>query len=165
MVGFIRCLNKFLMLPVPLFCLRFSSPEIHNYSNYVLNNSERFLLSLGLNFRPTRILSNHILCKQFDDFVRSVRTKYFFVILLVLIFSHISTVNYMLSQSGLLHWLPLGSSFHSRPLSLSYVPCVIILITIFPRIYLVLNFQLCANSVPLKVSGFWLLTKVWVQPS
>ena len=78
MVGFIRCLNKFLMLPVPLFCLHFLSPEIHNYSNYVLNNSERFLLSLGLNFRPTpRILSNHILCKQFDDFVRSVRTKYF----------------------------------------------------------------------------------------
>ena len=79
MVGFIRCLNKFLLLPISIFCLRFLSPKIHNYSNYVLNNSERFLLSLGLNFRPTpRILSNHVLCKQFDDFVRSVRTKHFF---------------------------------------------------------------------------------------
>ena len=79
MVGFIRCLNNLLLLPVPLFCLRFLSPKIHNYSSYVLNNSERFLLSLGLNFRPTpRILSNHLLCEQFDDFVRSVRTKHFF---------------------------------------------------------------------------------------
>ena len=72
-VGFIRCLNKFLLLPVPLLCLRYLSPE---FTIILLNTSEHFLFSLGLNFRPTpRILSNH---KQFDDFVRSVRTKYFF---------------------------------------------------------------------------------------
>ena len=79
MVGYIRTLNKLLLLPVPLFSLRFLSPVVHNFSNHVLSNSERYLLSLGLKFRPTpRVLSINDLNKQLDDFVRSVRIKYFF---------------------------------------------------------------------------------------
>ena len=79
MVGYIRTLNKLLMLPVPLFCLRFLSPVVHNFSNHTLSNSGRYLLSLGLKFRPTpRVLSLNVLNKQLDDFVRSVRLKYFF---------------------------------------------------------------------------------------
>ena len=79
MVGYIHTLNKFLMLPVPMFSLHFLTPEIHNFSNHVLSNSERYLLSLGLNFRPTpRVLSVDVLNDQLDDFVRSVHLKYFF---------------------------------------------------------------------------------------
>ena len=52
-VGYIRLLNKLLVLPLSTFCLRFLSPRIHNFSNYCLNDSENHLLSLGLNFRPT----------------------------------------------------------------------------------------------------------------
>ena len=64
---------------VPLFCLRFLTPQIHNFSNYILSNSERYLLSLGLNFRPTsRVVSVNDLNHQIDDFVRSVRIKHFF---------------------------------------------------------------------------------------
>jgi hypothetical protein len=78
-VGYIRTINKLLLLPVPLFCLRFLSPIVHNFSNRTLSNSEHYLLSLGLNFRPTpRVMSINVLRKQLDDFDRSVRLKYFF---------------------------------------------------------------------------------------
>ena len=53
MVDYIRTLNKLLLLHVPLFSLRFLSPEVHNLSNHILSPSERYLLSLGLKFRPT----------------------------------------------------------------------------------------------------------------
>ena len=49
MVGSIHYLNKFLLLSVPLLCLFFLSLMIHNYFNYVFNNSEHFLFSLDLN--------------------------------------------------------------------------------------------------------------------
>ena len=66
-------------MSVPLFSLRFLSPIVHNYSNHTLTTSERYLLSLGLKFRPTpRILPVNVLNQQLDDFVRSVRIKYFF---------------------------------------------------------------------------------------
>ena len=75
----IQILNKLLMLPVPLFCLHFLSPVIHNFSNHTLSNSEHYLLSLGLKFRPTPcVLSLNVLNKQLDDLVRSVHLKYFF---------------------------------------------------------------------------------------
>ena len=62
-----------------MFCLRFLTPQIHNFSNYTLSNSEHYLLSLGLNFRPTsRIVSVNVLNHQLDDFARSVWIKYFF---------------------------------------------------------------------------------------
>ena len=78
-MGYIRYLNKCLLLPLPIFCLKFFITDIHNYSNYVPNHSERYLLSLGLNFRPTpSILSGNILHQQMDDFVRSVRIQHFF---------------------------------------------------------------------------------------
>ena len=89
MVSYLRCLNKYLLLSVPMFCLRFLSPLVHNYSNYVLNSSERYLLSLGLNFRPTpHLLNANVLNRQFDDFVRSVRIKYFFRDCNTNVFSH-----------------------------------------------------------------------------
>ena len=79
MVGYLRYLNKCLLFSVPLFCLRFLSPKIHNYSNYVLSASERYLLSLGLNVRPTlRLLNLNVLNKQVEEFIRSVRIRYFF---------------------------------------------------------------------------------------
>ena len=78
-VSYIRYLNKILVMRVPSFCLRFLTPQIHNFSNYNLSYSERYLLSLGLNFRPTsKVLSIDVLNHQFDDFVRSVRIKHFF---------------------------------------------------------------------------------------
>ena len=55
------------------------SPVIHNFSNHTLSNSEHYLLSLGLKFRPTPcVLSLNVLNKQLDDLVRSVHLKYFF---------------------------------------------------------------------------------------
>ena len=79
MVCYIRNLNKSLLLRVPMFCLRFLTPQIHNFSNYTLNCSEHYLLSLGLNFRPTpHLMSVNVLKHQLDDFVRSVRIKHFF---------------------------------------------------------------------------------------
>ena len=79
MVGYLRYLNKNLLLPIPMFYLRFLSHSIHNYSNHVLSSSEQYLLSLGLNFRPTpRLLNVNVLNRQFNDFVRSARIKYFF---------------------------------------------------------------------------------------
>ena len=78
-VGYIRTLNKLLLLHVPLFSLCFLSPEVHNYSNHILSPSERYLLSLSLKLRPTtRVLSLNVLNQQLDDFVKSVRIKYFF---------------------------------------------------------------------------------------
>ena len=79
MVCYICNLNKSLLLRVPMFCLRFLTPQIHNFSNYTLNCSEHYLLSLGLNFRPTpHLMSLNVLKHQLDDFVRSVRIKHFF---------------------------------------------------------------------------------------
>lgn len=79
MVGYIRTVNKILKLSVPLFSLRFLPPVVHNYSNHTLTNSDRYLLSLGLKFRPTpRVLSVSVLNQQLDEFVRSVRIKHFF---------------------------------------------------------------------------------------
>ena len=74
-----RLLNKSLHLTVSQFCLKFLGPKPHNFSNYQLSHSENYLLSLGLNFRPTpRAIPIHILKKQIDVFSRSVRLKHFF---------------------------------------------------------------------------------------
>lgn len=74
-VRHLHYLNKYLLLPVSLFCLSFLSPSVHDYSNYyMLSSSENYLLSLGLNFRPTpRLLNVNVLNKQLVDFIRLVR--------------------------------------------------------------------------------------------
>ena len=113
-VGYLRYLNKCLLFSVPLFCLRFLSPKIHNYSNYVLSASERYLLSLGLNFRPTpRLLNVNVLNKQFEEFVRSARIRYFFRD-----FNTITSVHQFCKLRDKSEWTPpLGPPWIELPLS------------------------------------------------
>ena len=103
MVGYIRYLNNLVVLPVPTFCLRFLTLEIHNFSNHVLSYLERYLFSLGLNFRPTpRVLP----INQQLDFLLGR-----YVLTIMLLFTHIHIVNCMLSLIGTLRFVLLGLSF------------------------------------------------------
>ena len=136
---------------VPLFCLRFLTPQIHNFSNYNLSCSERYLLSLGLNFRPTsKVLSIDVLNHQFDDFVRSVRIKHFFTIKVLFVHVHHNIVNYLLNHNGSLQGVLHGLRFRCLPSDLSCILYIIaVIITLL--IYLVLNFSLCLDYAPLQV--------------
>ena len=79
MVGYERLLNKSLHFTVSQFCLKFLGPKPQNFSNYQLSHSENYLLSLGLNFRPTpKAIPIHTLKKQIDEFSRSIRLKHYF---------------------------------------------------------------------------------------
>ncbi len=78
-MGYIRLLNKNLCLTVSQFCLKFFCPRVHNFTNYNLSLSESYLLSLGLNFRPSPLpISVHSRKKQLEEFSRSIRIKHFF---------------------------------------------------------------------------------------
>ncbi len=80
-MGYIRLFNKNLCLTVSQFCLKFFCPRVHNFTNYNLSLSESYLLSLGLNFRPSPLpISVHSRKKQLEEFSRSIRIKHFFVI-------------------------------------------------------------------------------------
>ena len=79
MVGYVRLLNKSLHLTVSQFCLKFLCPVVHNFTNYRLSQSEQYLLSLGLNFRPTAsVISVNSRKKQLEVLFRSIRLKSFF---------------------------------------------------------------------------------------
>ena len=79
MVGKVGLIFKCLTLTVSEFCLRCLHPKVHNFTNYALSQSESYLLSLGLNFRPTpSLISAHTRSRQMDEFARSVRIKHFF---------------------------------------------------------------------------------------
>ena len=79
MVGYVRLLNKSLHLTVSQFCLKFLCPVVHNFTNYRLSQSDQYLLSLGLNFRPTAsVFSVNSRKKQLEVLFRSIRLKSFF---------------------------------------------------------------------------------------
>lgn len=147
MLGYVHTLNKLLMLPVPLFCLRFLSPVVHNFSNHTLSNSEHYLLSLGLKFRPTPcVLSLNVLNKQLDDLVRSVHLKYFFVTMIPCTY-----FNFTSCPTGILQNVLLGLKFLWRLLDLSYILCLIVIDVImymYHPICHVLNYLPWPVSVP-----------------
>ena len=74
----------------------------------MLTNSERYILSLGLNFRPTpRILYVNVLNQQLDEFVRSVRIIFFFFVIMF-VCTHANFTSCVSGLCGLLHYVLCG---------------------------------------------------------
>ena len=131
-VSFIHRLNKSLFMCVPLFCLRFLTPKFTIFLIIpTLSNLERYLLSLGLNFRPTsRVVSVNNLNHQIDDFIRSVRIKHFFRDNNSVNTSQYRKLFVKINQNASLQGVLLGLSFLYLLSDQNYVLYIIIIIII-----------------------------------